>query len=105
MAERPTLFSETLAAEICRRLADGELLCDICRPTRMPSRDTVRRVDRIPAAQGAWYGRLFHAALARNVYLPPSGFEVCFLSMAHDDASLATARQALVDAAVQAGEP
>ena len=43
MAERPTLFSETLAAEICRRLADGELLCDICRPTRMPSRDTVRR--------------------------------------------------------------
>jgi hypothetical protein len=43
MAERPTQFSEALAAEICRRLADGELLCDICRPTRMPSRDTVRR--------------------------------------------------------------
>lgn len=42
-AERPTLFCETLAAEICRRLADGELLCDICRPARMPSRDTVRR--------------------------------------------------------------
>jgi hypothetical protein len=43
MAERPTHFSEALAAEICRRLADGELLCDICRPIRMPSRDTVRR--------------------------------------------------------------
>ena len=43
MAERPTGFSEALAAEICRRLADGELLGDICRPTRMPSRDTVRR--------------------------------------------------------------
>lgn len=42
-AERPTLFSEALAAEICRRLADGELLCDICGPTRMPSRETVRR--------------------------------------------------------------
>jgi hypothetical protein len=42
-AERPTGFSETLAAEICRRLADGELLCNICRPARMPSRDTVRR--------------------------------------------------------------
>ncbi len=42
-AERPTQYSEALAAEICRRLADGELLCDICRPTRMPSRDTVRR--------------------------------------------------------------
>ncbi|WP_422016378.1 hypothetical protein [Reyranella sp.] len=43
MAARPTQFSEALAAEICRRLADGELLCDICRPARMPSRDTVRR--------------------------------------------------------------
>ena len=43
MAERPTGFSEALAAEICRRLADGELLGDICRPARMPSRDTVRR--------------------------------------------------------------
>jgi hypothetical protein len=43
MAERPTQFSEALAAEICRRLADGQLLGDICRPTRMPSRDTVRR--------------------------------------------------------------
>ncbi|HQS17106.1 hypothetical protein [Reyranella sp.] len=42
MAARPTHFSEALAAEICRRLADGELLCDICRPARMPSRDTVR---------------------------------------------------------------
>jgi hypothetical protein len=43
MAERPTQYNEALAAEICSRLADGELLCDICRPTRMPSRDTVRR--------------------------------------------------------------
>ena len=43
MAERPTGFSEALAAEICRRLADGELLGDICRPARMPSRVTVRR--------------------------------------------------------------
>ena len=43
MAERPTCFSESIAAEICRRLADGELLRDICRPMRMPDRDTVRR--------------------------------------------------------------
>ena len=41
--ERPTGFSDTLAVEICQRLADGELLGDICRATRMPSRDTVRR--------------------------------------------------------------
>lgn len=43
MAARPTHYDEALAAEICRRLADGELLCDICHPARMPSRDTVRR--------------------------------------------------------------
>lgn len=43
MAVRPTQYDEALAAEICRRLADGELLCDICHPARMPSRDTVRR--------------------------------------------------------------
>ena len=43
MAERPTCFSESIAAGICRRLADGELLRDICRPMRMPDRDTVRR--------------------------------------------------------------
>ena len=42
-AERPTRFSEPLAAEICRRLAAGELLRDICRPTRMPGRETVHR--------------------------------------------------------------
>ena len=42
-AERPIRFSETLGAEICRRLADGELLRDICRPTRMPGRETVHR--------------------------------------------------------------
>jgi hypothetical protein len=42
-AERPTQLREALAAEICRRLADGELLGDICQPARMPSRDTVRR--------------------------------------------------------------
>jgi glutamate-1-semialdehyde aminotransferase len=39
------------------------------------------------------------------VYLPPSGFEVCFLSMAHDADVLDAARVALVEAAVEAGAP
>src|SRR4029077_15009295 len=65
----------------------------------------IRRVDAIPAAQSAWYRRFFHAALSRDVYLPPSGFEVCFLSMAHDAATLAEARSALVEAAREAGRP
>lgn len=58
--ERPTLFSEALAAEICRRLADGELLCDICRPIRMPSRGTVRRWQ---SENGAFRGQY---AIARD---------------------------------------
>lgn len=66
--------------------------------------DIVRRVDAIPSTQGAWFRRLFHGALERGVYLPPSGFEVCFLSMAHDAHVLGTARTALVEAAMEAGK-
>lgn len=36
-------------------------------------------------ADHAAYGRFFHACLERGVYLPPSGYETCFLSTAHDD--------------------
>ena len=64
-----------------------------------PSADPIRRIDAIPPAQGPWFARLFHAALERGVYLPPSGFEVCFLSLAHDEAVLAHAADALVAAA------
>jgi glutamate-1-semialdehyde 2,1-aminomutase len=31
------------------------------------------------------YARFFHACLAAGVYLPPSQFESCFVSTAHDD--------------------
>src|SRR5262249_46088267 len=65
----------------------------------------VRRVDAIPSGQSAWFRRLFHAALSRGVYFPPSGFEVCFLSMAHDDATLDAARAAIGLAAAEAGQP
>ncbi|HEY8241080.1 MAG TPA: glutamate-1-semialdehyde 2,1-aminomutase [Kiritimatiellia bacterium] len=34
------------------------------------------------------YVKMFHALLKRGVYLPPSPFEVSFLSVAHDDATL-----------------
>jgi len=67
------------------------------------SPEVVRRVADIPADQGAWFSRLFHAALRRGVYLPPSGYEVCFLSMAHDAETLTAARRALVEAAQEAG--
>jgi glutamate-1-semialdehyde 2,1-aminomutase len=63
------------------------------------SRAAITRVDLIPEGQGAWFRTFFHAALKRGVYLPPSGFEVGFLSLAHDRATLDEARIALAEAA------
>ena len=40
---RPTIFSKALADEICRRLAEGQSLRDVCAAEDMPNRDTVRR--------------------------------------------------------------
>jgi glutamate-1-semialdehyde 2,1-aminomutase len=62
----------------------------------------VRQPGQIPAANVEWYRRFFHAALARGVYLPPSAYEVCFLSMAHDAPVLAEAADVLVAAAKDA---
>jgi glutamate-1-semialdehyde 2,1-aminomutase len=53
------------------------------------------------------YGRFFHAMLRRGVYLAPSGYEVVFTSLAHDedviDGVLAAARSAAEELA--AGTP
>jgi glutamate-1-semialdehyde 2,1-aminomutase len=70
-----------------------------------PAPGAVRSVEAIPQGQAEWYRRLFHAALGRGVYLPPSGFEVCFVSLAHERGILDEARAALVEAArdAQAG--
>lgn len=52
-----------------------------------------------------WFARLFHHALAGGVYLPPSGYEVCFLSMAHDVQTLKAAAAVLAAAAGAAARP
>jgi glutamate-1-semialdehyde 2,1-aminomutase len=44
------------------------------------------------------FARFFHAMLARGVYLPPSQFEVAFVSLAHGERDI----EATVDAAAQA---
>ncbi len=43
----------------------------------------------------ARFSALFHAMLARGVYLPPSAYEACFLSLAHRSADLERLAQAL----------
>jgi hypothetical protein len=39
---RPSMYSDALATEICRRLAEGESLRNICREKGMPEWPTVR---------------------------------------------------------------
>ncbi len=38
---RPTIYSQKLASEICRSLAIGESLVEICREGKMPGYSTV----------------------------------------------------------------
>lgn len=44
------------------------------------------------------YGRLFHALLGQGIYFPPSAYEACFLSLAHQEADLDTLARALAQA-------
>ncbi|WP_030163791.1 glutamate-1-semialdehyde 2,1-aminomutase [Spirillospora albida] len=63
---------------------------------------TEGRVDDFAAAQvqdSRAYAAFFHAALERGVYLPPSAYEVWFLSAAHDDEALNRILDALPHAA------
>ncbi|TLZ16828.1 MAG: aminotransferase class III-fold pyridoxal phosphate-dependent enzyme, partial [Gammaproteobacteria bacterium] len=46
-------------------------------------------------SETARFATLFHAMLERGVYLPPSAYEACFLSLAHTDADLARFASAL----------
>jgi glutamate-1-semialdehyde 2,1-aminomutase len=52
----------------------------------------------LSAREGARFARLFHAMLERGIYLPPSAYEACFLSLAHTSADLARLAQALREA-------
>jgi glutamate-1-semialdehyde 2,1-aminomutase len=104
--DRASRFCEDLRAGLSR----AELPIDVVQHASMfwlrpRTNEPVRRVDAIPASQSPWFRRLFHAALGRGVYLPPSGFEVCFLSIAHDLQTLRVALDALLAAAQEAGQP
>ncbi|MGH8149465.1 MAG: glutamate-1-semialdehyde 2,1-aminomutase [Steroidobacteraceae bacterium] len=52
----------------------------------------------LPPEASERFGRVFHAMLARGVYLPPSAYEVCFLSLAHREEHLAELASALAAA-------
>ena len=99
------------AAAFCARLAEG--FATLKHPLTVVREGSIfwihrrssaalRRPDRIPADHAPWFAKFFHAAAARGVYLPPSPYEVGFISLAHDSATLDTAAWALSAAAHEA---
>lgn len=57
--------------------------------------DGVRRSDAVQGESITRFNRLHRDLLDRGVYLPPSGYEVAFLSAAHDDEALAEFEKAV----------
>lgn len=51
----------------------------------------VRSLTQLPADMGDTYKKLFHSLLKKGIYLAPSGYEVGFVSLAHDESVLNTA--------------
>jgi glutamate-1-semialdehyde 2,1-aminomutase len=97
---RTQSFADALTSGLARAGAPVDVVCDASMFwLRLHTDRPIRRVADIPERQGEWYKKFFHGALDRGVYLPPAAFEVNFLSMAHDDQTLATALDVLVAAA------
>jgi glutamate-1-semialdehyde 2,1-aminomutase len=63
----------------------------------------IRAVSQIPSDLGARFAPFFRATLERGVYLPPNGYEVGFLSLAHTPEILQTAAKAISEAARAVG--
>jgi glutamate-1-semialdehyde 2,1-aminomutase len=49
---------------------------------------SIKRPEQIPAEHRTRYAQLFHLFLEQGIYLPPSAFEVAFLSTAHQEVHL-----------------
>jgi glutamate-1-semialdehyde 2,1-aminomutase len=97
---RTASFADALSAGLARAGAPVDVVSDASMFwLRLHADHPIRRVADIPERQGEWYKKFFHAALDRGVYLPPAAFEVNFLSMAHDEQTLAMALDVLVAAA------
>jgi len=74
-----------------------------CDPTELPQ-GAVRTFDDARRTNTTQYAAFFHTMLAHGVHLPPSAFEVWFVSAAHDDDTTARIAEALPHAARAARE-
>lgn len=51
-------------------------------------RGPVESLDSLAEVRADLYGKFFHGLLDRGVYLPPSQYEACFLSLAHSEGDI-----------------
>ncbi|MFA5257404.1 MAG: glutamate-1-semialdehyde 2,1-aminomutase [Opitutales bacterium] len=58
----------------------------------------VRNLEEATGTDAALFHKFFHHALEHGVYLPPSPYESCFISTAHDDAAIERSVEVLIDA-------
>jgi glutamate-1-semialdehyde 2,1-aminomutase len=63
----------------------------------------IRSLNALPRDMGSTYTRLFHFLLKKGVYLAPSGYEVGFLSLAHDHSILELALSRFSEAVSELG--
>jgi glutamate-1-semialdehyde 2,1-aminomutase len=101
---------ETLASALAEGLADAATAAGVSlQVARVGSMLTAFFADRAPvdydsarSADTGRYARFFQAMLARAVYLPPSQFEVWFVSLAHTEGDIEVTVRAAQDALVEA---
>ena len=58
----------------------------------------VRNIEDATAADATRFAKVFHTALEKGIYLPPSMFETCFISTAHEGADIERAAEGLAAA-------
>jgi len=79
-------------------IRQGSLFWLACHETGAP-----RTAAPLSARESARFAALFHAMLERGIYLPPSAYETCFLSLAHASGDLIRFTEALAGALAAVG--
>jgi glutamate-1-semialdehyde 2,1-aminomutase len=88
LARTTEMLASALRAEAARAGVAAQVASDCGLLTVFFSEARVSDYDGACAADASAYARFFRAMLERGVYLPPSGFEAWFPSLAHTDAQL-----------------
>lgn len=109
LEQRASRFARTLTEGFAKRGVDLEIVRQgsvfwfhqsFHQSTSPQSTENViRRLSHIPKEHAARFKELFHECARRGVYLPPSGYEVGFLGLAHTEAILDEAAAKIIDAA------